>query len=63
MQHKKSLPNKCNLVLMIEEVLPTNIVNDENGDLLAYSHHILNRWKKQFCQLLNAHGITDVRQR
>jgi hypothetical protein len=22
----------------------------------------LNRWKKNFCQLLNVHGIIDVRQ-
>jgi hypothetical protein len=33
-----------------------------NGDLLAQSHSILNRWKNYFCQLLNAHGVNDVRQ-
>jgi hypothetical protein len=27
--------------------------NDENGDLLAYSHNILNRWKNYFFQLLS----------
>jgi hypothetical protein len=26
-----------------------NIVKDENGDLLADSHNILNRWKNCFC--------------
>jgi hypothetical protein len=26
----------------------TNFVTDENFDLFAYSHHILNRWKKYF---------------
>jgi hypothetical protein len=30
-----------------------NLVKDENGDLLAYSQNILNRWKKYFPQLLN----------
>jgi hypothetical protein len=34
----------------------------ENGDLLAYSHSILNRWKNYFCQLLNVHAVNDVRQ-
>jgi hypothetical protein len=33
---------------------PTNnLVKDENGDLLADSHNILNRWKNYFSQLLN----------
>jgi hypothetical protein len=38
----------------------TNMVK-ENGDL-ADSHSILNRWKNYFCQLLNVHGVNDVRQ-
>jgi hypothetical protein len=40
----------------------TNMVTEENGDLLADSHIILNRWKNYFCQLLNVHGVNDVRQ-
>jgi hypothetical protein len=40
----------------------TNIVKAENGDLLADSHRILNRWKNYFYQLLNVHGVNDVRQ-
>jgi hypothetical protein len=44
-------------------VLPTwNLVKDKNGDLLADSHNALNRWKNQFCQLLNVHGVNNVRQ-
>jgi hypothetical protein len=35
--------------------LRNNLVKDENGDLLADSHNILNRWKKYFSQLLNVH--------
>jgi hypothetical protein len=38
------------------------MVKEENGDLLADSHSILNRWKNYFCQLLNVHGVKEVRQ-
>jgi hypothetical protein len=41
----------------------TNLVKDENGDVLADSCNILNSWKNYFCQLLNLHGVNDVRQR
>jgi hypothetical protein len=37
-------------------------VKDENGDLLADSHNVLNRWKNCFSQLLNVHRVADVRQ-
>jgi hypothetical protein len=37
-------------------------VKDENGDLLADSHNILNRWKNYFSQLLNVHSVSDVSQ-
>jgi hypothetical protein len=36
-------------------------VKDENGDLLADSYNILNRWKN-YSQLLNVHNVSDVRQ-
>jgi hypothetical protein len=38
------------------------MVNEENGDLLADSPQYLDRWKNYFCQLLNVHGVSDVRQ-
>jgi hypothetical protein len=38
------------------------LVKDENGGLLADSQNILSRWKNYLCQLLNVHGINDVRQ-
>jgi hypothetical protein len=41
----------------------TNIVKDQKGDLLADSHRILARGRKHFSQLLNIHGVNDVRQR
>jgi hypothetical protein len=37
-------------------------VNDENGNLLADSDNILNRWKDYFCQLLNVYRASDGRQ-
>jgi hypothetical protein len=36
-------------------------VKDENGDLFANSHNILNRWKSYFSHLLNVHNVSDVR--
>ena len=40
----------------------TNTVKDEKGDLVADCHSILARWRNPFCQLLNVHGVNDVRQ-
>jgi hypothetical protein len=39
-----------------------NLEKDENGNLLADFHNILNRWKNYFSQLLNVHNVSDVRQ-
>jgi hypothetical protein len=39
-----------------------NIIKDENGNLLAYPQNVLNRWKNFFNQVLNVHGVHDVRQ-
>ena len=40
----------------------TNIVKDEKGDLVADSQSILAWGRKHFSQLLNIHGVNDVRQ-
>jgi hypothetical protein len=40
----------------------TNIVKDEQGDLVVDSHSILARWRNYFSQILNVHGVNDVRQ-
>jgi hypothetical protein len=37
-------------------------VKDENGNLLANSHNIKNRWKNYFSELLSVDIISDVRQ-
>jgi hypothetical protein len=39
-----------------------NIIKDENGNLLADRQNVLNRWKNFFNQMLNVHGVYDVRQ-
>jgi hypothetical protein len=40
----------------------SNLVKDENGDLLADSHNPVNRWKSYFSRLLNLQDVSDVRQ-
>jgi hypothetical protein len=39
-----------------------NIIKDENGNLIADLQSVLNRWKNFFNQVLNMHGVHDVRQ-
>jgi hypothetical protein len=39
------------------------IIKDENGNLIADPQNILIRWKNVFNQMLNVHGIRDVRQK
>ena len=40
----------------------TNILKNEEGDLVTYPHSILARWRQHFSQLLNVDGVNDVRQ-
>jgi hypothetical protein len=40
-----------------------NIIKDENNNLLADPQSVLNRWKYFFNQVLNVHGVHDVRQK
>jgi len=40
----------------------TDIVKDEKGEFVADCHSILARWRNHFSQLLNVHGVNDVRQ-
>jgi hypothetical protein len=37
-------------------------LKDEKGDLVTGSHSILARWRNHLCQLLNVHGVNDIRQ-
>jgi len=39
-----------------------NIIKGENGNLLADPHSLLNKRKNFFNQVLNVHGVHDVRQ-
>jgi len=38
------------------------MVKDDKGDLVAESHSMLSRWRNYFSQILNVHGVNDVRQ-
>jgi hypothetical protein len=40
----------------------SNLVKDNNGDLLSDSHCIMNRKKEYFFQLLNVRRVSDVWQ-
>ena len=40
----------------------TYILSDEMGDVVTVSHSILTKWRNHFSQLLNVHGVNDVRQ-
>jgi hypothetical protein len=40
-----------------------NIIKDVNGNLLADPQSVLNKWKNFFNQVLNVHGVLDVRQK
>ena len=39
----------------------TRIVNDEKVDFVADFHSIMARWRNYFSQILNVHGVSDVR--
>jgi hypothetical protein len=39
----------------------TNIVKDDESDLVADSHSILVRGRNHFSQVLNIHGVNDIR--
>jgi len=43
--------------------LKTNIIKDQKGDLVADPYSILARWRNYFSQLLNVHGVNNVRHR
>jgi hypothetical protein len=40
-----------------------NIIKDENGNRLPDPQNVLNRWKHFFNQVLNVHGVHNVRQK
>jgi hypothetical protein len=40
-----------------------NIIKNENGNLLADPPSVLNRWKSFFNQVVNVHGVHNVRQK
>ena len=40
----------------------TGIVKEEKGDLVVDSHSIMARWRNYFSQILNVHGVSEIRQ-
>jgi hypothetical protein len=40
----------------------TYIVKDKKGDLVTDCHSLVARWRYNFSQLFNVHGVNDVRQ-
>jgi hypothetical protein len=40
----------------------TGILMNEEGDLVADTHNIMARWRNYFSQILNVHGVSEVRQ-
>jgi hypothetical protein len=43
--------------------LRINVIEDENCNLLGDLQNVLNRWKNFLNQVLNVHGVHDVRQK
>ena len=41
----------------------TSIIKDEKDDLVADSHSIMASCRNYFSQILNVHGVSDVRQK
>jgi hypothetical protein len=41
----------------------SNLLKDENGDLLVDCLKIFGRWRNNFSQLLNVHSFSDDRQK
>ena len=39
----------------------TRVVKDDKGDLVVDPHSIMARWRNYFSQILNVHGVSDVR--
>jgi hypothetical protein len=39
-----------------------NLLKDTNGDLLADTLRILNRWENYYCQILNMYWVNSVRR-
>jgi hypothetical protein len=39
-----------------------NIIKEQNGNLIADPQSVLNKWKNFFNQVLNIHGVHDIKQ-
>jgi uncharacterized protein (UPF0276 family) len=58
----KHTQNQSIYACFTSDYQPTsNLVKDENCDLLADLNNILNKWKNDFSMFLNVHRFGDVR--
>ena len=48
--------------MTLRRVTSLELIKDGTGDLVTGSYSILARWREYFSQLLNVHGVHDVRQ-
>jgi len=48
--------------MTLRRVTSLELLKDEKGDLVADCHSIMVRWRNYFSQLLNVHGVDNVRQ-
>jgi hypothetical protein len=58
--HSKTRILETYIELKEDYQLRSNLVGDENSDLLVDSYIILNKWKNYSSQLLNMHRVSDV---
>ena len=50
-------------LLLAKDYQPrTNTVQNEKGDLVTNPHSTVARWRNHFSQLMNIHGVKDIRQ-
>ena len=50
-------------LLLAKDYQPrTNTVQNEKGDLVTNPHSTVARWRNHFSQLMNIHGVNDIRQ-
>jgi hypothetical protein len=45
----------------LRSVTSLELIKVERGNIVADSHSVLIRWRNHFSQLLNVHGVNDIR--
>ena len=60
----KNIRDFCRATVALSRVTSIEyyMVKDVKGDLVAYSHSMLGRWRHRFSQLFCVHGVNEGRQ-